>query len=114
MINFTEMVCFIERICVQKIQGSTNPTMQKVFGGASFFSPLLFGNFFNAFPLWEFESDILLSGLRSSGQNCIDWFQIDQDYVGPNSKASSRLWVESRCQEAEAYEETATKEEEDR
>ncbi|KAM1263224.1 hypothetical protein EV2_029026 [Malus domestica] len=72
------------------------------------------GIFFNAFPLWEFESDILLSGLKSSGQNCIDWFQIDQDYVGPNSKASSRLWVESRCREAEAYEETTTKEEEDR
>ncbi|KAM1655261.1 hypothetical protein ACFX2K_007546 [Malus domestica] len=65
-------------------QGSTNPTVQKVFGGASFFSPLLFGKFFDpsdAFPLWEFESDILLSGLRSSGQTCTDWFQTDQDYV---------------------------------
>ncbi|KAB2605861.1 21.7 kDa class VI heat shock protein-like [Pyrus ussuriensis x Pyrus communis] len=65
-------------------QGSTNPTVQKVFGGASFFCPLLFGKFFDpsdAFPLWEFESDILLSGLRSSGQTCIDWFQTDQDYV---------------------------------
>ena len=65
-------------------QGSPNPTIQKVFGGASFFSPLLFGKFFDpsdAFPLWEFESDILLSGLRSAGQNTIDWFQTDQDYV---------------------------------
>ncbi|KAM1064177.1 hypothetical protein FF1_028221 [Malus domestica] len=68
----------------------------------------------DAFPPWEFESDILLSGLRSSGQNCIDWFQTDQDYVGLNSRVSSRLWVESRCREAEAYEETATKEEDDR
>ncbi|CAN6560804.1 unnamed protein product [Malus baccata var. baccata] len=65
-------------------QGSPNPTIQKVFGGASFFSPLLFGKFFDpsdAFPLWEFESDILLSGLRSAGQNTIDWFQTDRDYV---------------------------------
>ncbi|TQE03520.1 hypothetical protein C1H46_010835 [Malus baccata] len=34
--------------------------------------------------------------------------------TGPNSRASSRLGVESRCQKAEASEETAAKEEEDR
>lgn len=63
-------------------QGS--PTVHKVFNEGSLFSPLLFGKFFDpsdAFPLWEFESDILLSNLRSSGQSTVDWSQTDQDYV---------------------------------
>lgn len=61
-----------------------NPTVHKVFQEGSLFSPLLFGKFFDpsdAFPLWEFESDILLSSLRSSGQTTVDWSQTDQDYV---------------------------------
>uniref|UniRef100_A0A803QCJ0 SHSP domain-containing protein n=1 Tax=Cannabis sativa TaxID=3483 RepID=A0A803QCJ0_CANSA len=48
--------------------------------------PFLFGKFFDpsdAFPLWEFDSDILLSNLRSLGQTTVDWFRTphDQDYV---------------------------------
>ncbi|GMN63138.1 hypothetical protein TIFTF001_032215 [Ficus carica] len=61
-----------------------NPTVNKVFGDGSLFSPLLFGKFFDpcdAFPLWEFESEILLCNLRSSGQSGVDWFRTDQDYV---------------------------------
>ncbi|KAF8409469.1 hypothetical protein HHK36_005545 [Tetracentron sinense] len=61
-----------------------NPAVQNVFGDGSLFSPLLFGKFFDpsdAFPLWEFESDILLSGLRSSGKSTVDWFETDTDYV---------------------------------
>ncbi|KAA8526930.1 hypothetical protein F0562_008841 [Nyssa sinensis] len=61
-----------------------NPTVQKVFGDGSLFSPLLFGKFFDpsdAFPLWDFESEILLSKLRSSGQSSVDWFQTASDYV---------------------------------
>ncbi|KAI9186016.1 hypothetical protein LWI28_013030 [Acer negundo] len=61
-----------------------NPTVHKVFGDGSLFSPLLFGKFFDpsdAFPLWEFESDILLSHLRSTGQTTVDWLQTDQAYV---------------------------------
>ncbi|XP_031270348.1 21.7 kDa class VI heat shock protein [Pistacia vera] len=61
-----------------------NPTVHKVFGDGSLFSPLLFGKFFDpsdAFPLWEFESDILLAHLRSTGQTTVDWFQTDQAYV---------------------------------
>ncbi|XP_015898099.3 21.7 kDa class VI heat shock protein isoform X1 [Ziziphus jujuba] len=61
-----------------------NPTVQKVFGDGSLFSPFLFGKFFDpsdAFPLWEFESEVLLSNLRSSGQTTVDWFQTEQDYV---------------------------------
>ncbi|KAF8410939.1 hypothetical protein HHK36_003476 [Tetracentron sinense] len=63
-------------------QGS--PIVQKVFSDGSLFSPLLFGKFFDpsdAFPLWEFESDNLLSGLRSSGKSTVDWFETDTDYV---------------------------------
>lgn len=68
----------------KKFMSQGGPIVHKVFGGGSLFSPLLFGKFFDpsdAFPLWEFESDILLSSLRSSGQSTIDWFQTDQDYV---------------------------------
>ncbi|KAK4286048.1 hypothetical protein QN277_002659 [Acacia crassicarpa] len=61
-----------------------NPTGHKIFGDGSLFSPMLFGKFFDpsdAFPLWEFESDILLSDLRSSGQSTVDWGQTDQGYM---------------------------------
>ncbi|KAG2682131.1 hypothetical protein I3843_11G178100 [Carya illinoinensis] len=61
-----------------------SPTVHKVFNEGSLFSPLLFGKFFDpsdAFPLWEFESDILLSNLRSSGRSTVDWFQTDHEYV---------------------------------
>ncbi|KAK6946833.1 Alpha crystallin/Hsp20 domain [Dillenia turbinata] len=59
-------------------------TVQKVFGDGSLFSPMLFGNFFDpsdAFPLWEFDSEILLSNLRSTGQTTVDWFQTDKEFV---------------------------------
>ncbi|OMO80523.1 hypothetical protein CCACVL1_12913 [Corchorus capsularis] len=61
-----------------------NPTVHKVFGEGSLFSPLLFGKYFDpsdAFPLWDFESDSLLSNLRNSGKSTVDWFQTDQAYV---------------------------------
>lgn len=63
-----------------------NATAHKIFGEGSFFSPLLFGKFFDpsdAFPLWEFESDVLLSNNhpRSSKQTIVDWSQTDTDYV---------------------------------
>lgn len=61
-----------------------NPTVHKVFGDGSLFSPMLFGKFFDpsdAFPLWEFESDVLLSHLRSSGQSTVEWHQTDQGYI---------------------------------
>ncbi|KAK2984781.1 hypothetical protein RJ640_004606 [Escallonia rubra] len=61
-----------------------NKTVHMIFGHGSLFSPFLFGKFFDpsdAFPLWEFESDVLLSNLRSSGQSTVDWFQTDTDYV---------------------------------
>ncbi|XP_031404301.1 21.7 kDa class VI heat shock protein isoform X2 [Punica granatum] len=63
-------------------QGS--PFVVRIFGEGSLFSPLLFGKFFDpsdAFPLWEFESGILLLSLRSSGKTSVDWFQSDHEYV---------------------------------
>lgn len=64
-----------------------NVTAKKIFGEGSFFSPLLFGKFFDpsdAFPLWEFESDVLLSNNsnnpRISRQSMVDWSQTDTDY----------------------------------
>ncbi|CAL9017457.1 unnamed protein product [Prunus brigantina] len=69
----------------KKFMSQGSPAVHKVFGGGSLFSPFLFGKFFDpsdAFPLWEFDADILLAGLRSSGQSTtVDWFQTDQDYV---------------------------------
>jgi len=59
-------------------------TVRKVFGEGSLFSPLLFGKFFDpadAFPLWEFESEALLSGLRSASKTSVDWGDADGGYV---------------------------------
>ncbi|CAL1354389.1 unnamed protein product [Linum trigynum] len=70
-------------------QGTSNTTTtttlkKRVFGEGSIFSPLLFGKFFDpsdAFPLWEFESEVLLAALRSSGKTTVDWYQTDEAYV---------------------------------
>lgn len=54
-----------------------DPTVHKIFGAGSFFSPLLFGKFFDpsdAFPLWEFDPDSLLPNQRK-----LDWFQADTE-----------------------------------
>ncbi|KAJ4830878.1 hypothetical protein Tsubulata_045148 [Turnera subulata] len=61
-----------------------NQIVHKIFGDGSLFSPFLFGKYFDpsdAFPLWEFEADVLLSNLRSSGKTKVDWFQTDEAYV---------------------------------
>lgn len=57
---------------------------RNVFGEGSLFSPLLFGKFFDpadAFPLWEFESDALLSGLRHASKSTVDWSATNADYL---------------------------------
>ncbi|XP_065862244.1 21.7 kDa class VI heat shock protein isoform X2 [Euphorbia lathyris] len=61
-----------------------HPILHKVFGDGSFFSPLLFGKFFDpsdAFPLWDFESDVLLSNLRSSSKTNLDWSETNDAYL---------------------------------
>ncbi|CAH8390034.1 unnamed protein product [Eruca vesicaria subsp. sativa] len=55
-----------------------------VFSEGSIFSPFLFGKYFDpsdAFPLWEFDVDVLLARLRSLGQSRVDWSQTDRAYV---------------------------------
>ncbi|KMS98533.1 hypothetical protein BVRB_4g092230 isoform A [Beta vulgaris subsp. vulgaris] len=80
-----------------------NQAIRKVFGDGSFFSPMLFGKFFDpsdAFPLWEFEADVLLSNLRASGLNQVDWTQNDKEYVlkaelpGTGEESSVQVCVE--------------------
>ncbi|XP_068667985.1 21.7 kDa class VI heat shock protein-like [Aristolochia californica] len=59
-------------------------TAKTVFGEGSLFSPLLFGKFFDpsdAFPLWDFDSEVLLSSPQSSTCSTVDWFTTDAEYV---------------------------------
>lgn len=62
-----------------------NPAAHKIFGQGSLFSPLLFGKFFDpsdAFPLWEFEADVLLSNVFDPDEKrTVDWQQTDAGYV---------------------------------
>lgn len=55
-----------------------------VFGEGSLFSPFLFGKFFDpadAFPLWDFDSDALLSGLRNAKKTSVNWAETDSEYA---------------------------------
>ncbi|KAJ1263526.1 hypothetical protein BS78_09G192200 [Paspalum vaginatum] len=56
-----------------------------VFAEGSLFSPFLFGKFFDpadAFPLWEFEPEVLLAALRHGGaaRTTVDWAETDSEY----------------------------------
>ncbi|EMS67434.1 hypothetical protein TRIUR3_09096 [Triticum urartu] len=54
-----------------------------VFAEGSLFSPYLFGKFFDpadAFPMWEFESDVLLAALRRGARTTVDWAENDCEY----------------------------------
>ncbi|WCJ31304.1 21.7 kDa class VI heat shock protein [Euphorbia peplus] len=68
----------------KRFMGVGNPIVNKVFGEGSFFSPLLFGKFFDpcdAFPLWDFEADVLLSNLRTSSKTNVDWSETNEAYL---------------------------------
>ncbi|KAJ0966076.1 hypothetical protein J5N97_027214 [Dioscorea zingiberensis] len=59
-------------------------TAHKVFADGSLFSPLLFRKFFDpadAFPLWEFDSEVLLKAVRSASNCSVDWQETDTEYV---------------------------------
>jgi hypothetical protein len=54
-----------------------------MFAEGSLFSPYLFGKFFDpadAFPLWEFESEVLLAALRRGCRTTVDWTETDCEY----------------------------------
>ncbi|CAN8243745.1 unnamed protein product [Cochlearia groenlandica] len=58
--------------------------IKAVFGEGTLFSPFLFGKYFDpsdAFPLWDFEAEVLLKSLRSLGQCRVDWSQTDLAFV---------------------------------
>ncbi|GJM88985.1 hypothetical protein PR202_ga05575 [Eleusine coracana subsp. coracana] len=55
-----------------------------VFAEGSLFSPFLFGKFFDpadAFPLWDFEPEVLLASLRrAAARTTVDWAETDSEY----------------------------------
>lgn len=68
-----------------------NNEVKEVFGDGSFFSPLLFGKFFDpadAFPLWDFESHTLLP---VGGK--VDWDETDQFYSLKSELPSKQLTI---------------------
>ncbi|KAM0886792.1 hypothetical protein ACQ4PT_029475 [Festuca glaucescens] len=61
----------------------TDAAAKAVFAEGSLFSPYLFGKFFDpadAFPLWEFESEVLLAALRRCARTTVDWAETDSEY----------------------------------
>ncbi|KAL6610446.1 hypothetical protein ACP70R_040415 [Stipagrostis hirtigluma subsp. patula] len=64
--------------------GADGAAARAVFGEGSLFSPFLFGKFFDpadAFPLWEFEPEVLLAALRrGAARTTVDWAETDCEY----------------------------------
>uniref|UniRef100_A0A0E0DTK9 SHSP domain-containing protein n=1 Tax=Oryza meridionalis TaxID=40149 RepID=A0A0E0DTK9_9ORYZ len=63
--------------------GADGAAARAVFGEGSLFSPFLFGKFFDpadAFPLWEFEPEVLLAALRRGARTTVDWAETDSEY----------------------------------
>ncbi|KAK9130965.1 hypothetical protein Sjap_011452 [Stephania japonica] len=68
------------------ISQGDHPLVHKVFGAGSLFSPFLFRKYFDpsdAFPLWEFGSDILSSSssVQIGGRSAVEWLETDKEYV---------------------------------
>ncbi|PVH62169.1 hypothetical protein PAHAL_3G225200 [Panicum hallii] len=67
------------------LQGAgADSAARAVFAEGSLFSPFLFGKFFDpadAFPLWEFEPEVLLAALRrGAARTTVDWGETDAEY----------------------------------
>ncbi|KAF0927083.1 hypothetical protein E2562_029842 [Oryza meyeriana var. granulata] len=63
--------------------GAEAAAARAVFGEGSLFGPFLFGKFFDpadAFPLWEFEPEVLLAALRRGARTTVDWAETDSEY----------------------------------
>jgi hypothetical protein len=69
---------------LQQAAGADSTARAAVFAEGSLFSPFLFGKFFDpadAFPLWEFESEVLLATLRrGAARTTVDWAETDSEY----------------------------------
>jgi len=67
------------------LQGAgADAAARAVFAEGSLFSPFLFGKFFDpadAFPLWDFEPEVLLAALRrAAARTTVDWAETDAEY----------------------------------
>ncbi|KAG8068108.1 hypothetical protein GUJ93_ZPchr0005g15527 [Zizania palustris] len=65
------------------VGGADAAAARAVFAEGSLFSPFLFGKFFDpadAFPLWEFDPEVLLAALRRGARTAVDWAETDSDY----------------------------------
>ncbi|KAL5202305.1 hypothetical protein ABZP36_013257 [Zizania latifolia] len=63
--------------------GADAAAARAVFAEGSLFSPFLFGKFFDpadAFPLWEFDPEVLLAALRRGARTAVDWAETDSEY----------------------------------
>ncbi|CAA0808658.1 Kinesin-5 [Striga hermonthica] len=84
--NQNKWLCPLREDVFAAFISKANSTVHDIFGAASsFFSPFLFGKFFDpsdAFPLWEFDPQALLPNTpNSSGHETVDWFRTDNGYV---------------------------------
>ncbi|KAK3138359.1 hypothetical protein QOZ80_5AG0367770 [Eleusine coracana subsp. coracana] len=69
---------------LQQAAGADAVAKASVFAEGSLFSPFLFGKFFDpadAFPLWDFEPEVLLASLRrAAARTTVDWAETDSEY----------------------------------
>uniref|UniRef100_A0ACD5T8W0 Uncharacterized protein n=1 Tax=Avena sativa TaxID=4498 RepID=A0ACD5T8W0_AVESA len=68
---------------LQSSGAGADAAAKAVFAEGSLLSPYLFGKFFDpadAFPLWEFESEVLLAALRRRGRTTVDWGETESEY----------------------------------
>ena len=90
------------------LQGAgADAAARAVFAEGSLFSPFLFGKFFDpadAFPLWDFEPEVLLAALRrSAARTAVDWAETDAEYYlradipGTRSSIMFLHVVRARC-----------------
>ena len=90
------------------LQGAgADAAARAVFAEGSLFSPFLFGNFFDpadAFPLWDFEPEVLLAALRrAAARTAVDWAETDAEYYlradipGTRSSIMFLHVVRARC-----------------
>jgi hypothetical protein len=85
------------------LQGAdADAAARAVFAEGSLFSPYLLGNFFDpadAFPLWEFEPEVLLAALRrGAARTTVDWGETDTEYYLRADIPGTRSSIEiARC-----------------
>jgi hypothetical protein len=91
----------LENTFLQEGAGADAAVRAAVFLEGSLFSPFLFGKFFDpadAFPLWEFEPEVLLSTLRrGTARTSVDWGETDSEYYLRADIPGMLLQLDHRC-----------------